>query len=159
DSDALTIAGTNAHDIMIDHCSMSWATDEDVDISWGANNVTVQYSIISEGLLNAPRASGDSGGYGMLIAEGGPNRTHTGRITLHHDLFAHNWYRNPQITITGLVDYRNNVLYDWGIHGLRLMDVYGPPRINIVGNFAKAGPTASSPTRVREMWAFHSIGL
>ena len=154
--DALTAAGPDVHDIMIDHCSFSWASDEDVDISWGANNVTVQYSIISEGLLNAPRASGPSGGYGMLIAEGGTNGT--GRITLHHNLFAHNYYRNPQITIGGLVDFRNNVIYDWALHGLRLMDVYGPPRMNIVGNFAKAGPTASTTTSVREMWALHSIG-
>jgi len=159
DSDALTIATPNAHDIMIDHCSFSWATDEDVDISWGANNVTVQYSIVAEGLKDAPRASGPSGGYGMLIAEGDPNGNHTGRITLHHDLFAHNWYRNPQITVDGLIDYRNNVIYDWGLHGLRLMDLYGPPRINIVGNLAKAGPTATSTTSVREMWAFHSIGF
>jgi pectate lyase len=154
--DALTVAGPNVHDIMIDHCSLSWATDEDLDTSWGANNVTVQYSIISEALLNAPRAAGPSGGYGMLIAEGGNNQT--GRITVHHNLFAHNYYRNPQITIGGLVDFRNNVIYDWGLHGLRLMDLYGPPRINIVGNFAKAGPTATTTTSVREMWAYHSIG-
>src|SRR5262249_42138630 len=74
-------------------------------------------------------------------------------------LFAHNWYRNPQITVDGLIDFRNNVIYDWGIHGLRLMDMYGPTRINIAGNLAKAGPTTSSTSSVREMWAFHSIGF
>ena len=157
DSDALSIASPTAHDIIVDHCSFSWATDEDVDISWGANNVTVQYSIIAEGLKDAPRKAGPTGGYGMLIAEGDPNGNHTGRITLHHNLFAHNWYRNPQISTNGLIDYRNNVIYDWGLHGLRLMDVYGPPRINVVGNYAQAGPTTSAPTAVREMWAYHSI--
>lgn len=158
-SDALTIGGANAHDIIVDHCSFSWATDENVDISSGASDVTVQHSIISEALKDAPRDRyGPSGGYGMLIADGGPNGSSTRRITIHHDLFAHNWYRNPQITIGGLVDYRNNVIYDWGLHGLRVMDLYGSARMNIVGNYAKAGPTTSPATSMREMWAYHSIG-
>ncbi len=158
-SDALTIAGTNAHDIIIDHCSFSWATDENVDISWGARNVTVQYSIISEGLKDAPRAAGGpSGGYGMLIADGNPEGNHTRQISVHHNVFAHNWYRNPQVSTDGLIDYRNNVIYDWGLHGLRILDVYGPTRMNIVGNYAKAGPSTSSTTSVREIWAYHSIG-
>ena len=158
-SDALSIGGVNAHDIIIDHCSFSWATDENVDISWGARNVTVQYSIISESLLDAPRAAGGpSGGYGMLIAEGNPQGNHTDQISIHHNLFAHNWYRNPQVSIDGLLDYRNNVIYDWGLHGLRVMDLYGPTRLNLIGNYAKAGPSTSSATSEREIWAYHSIG-
>ena len=77
-SDALNVGGVTAHDIIIDHCSFSWATDENVDIGWGAHDVTVQYSIVSEGLLDAPRAAvGPSGGYGMLIADGNPDGNHT----------------------------------------------------------------------------------
>lgn len=159
-SDALNIGGVSAHDIIIDHCSFSWATDENIDIGWGAHDVTVQYSIVSEGLKDVPRAvGGPSGGYGMLIADGDPAGNHTNRISLHRNLFAHNWYRNPQVGTDGLIDYRNNVIYDWGLHGLRVMDVYGPTRMNIIGNYAKAGPSASSTTRVREMWAYHTIGL
>jgi pectate lyase len=158
-SDALTIATPAAHDVIVDHCSLSWATDENVDISWGANNVTIQNSIVAEGLKDAPTVVGPSGGYGMLITEGDPNGNHTGRITLHHNLFAHNWYRNPQISTNGLIDYRNNVIYDWGLHGLRVMDLYGAARMNIVGNYAKAGPMTSLATREREIWAYHTIGV
>lgn len=159
-TDALHIAGVDAHDILVDHCSFSWATDENVDIGWGAQDVTIQRSIVSESLKDFPRlADGLSGGYGMLITEGNPDGAHTTRISLHHNLFAHNWYRNPQISTDGLIDYRNNVIYDWGLHGLRLMDVYGPTRANVVGNYAKAGPSTSSTATSREMWALHSIGL
>jgi pectate lyase len=161
-SDAITIGGANAHDIIIDHCSLSWATDEDLDVSWGAHDVTVQYSIVSEGLKDAPRpraTEGPSGGYGMLIDDSNSTGSHTDRISVHHVLFAHNWYRNPQVTTDGLIDYRNNVIYDWGLHGVRIMDLYGPTRMNLVGNYAKEGPSASSTTRLREMWAYHSIGL
>ena len=159
DSDAITISGVNAHDIIIDHCSFSWATDENVDISWGARNVTVQYSIISEALKDASRTLvGPSGGYGMLIAEGDPLGNHTRQISLHHNLFAHNWYRNPQVSSDGLIDVRNNVIYDWGLHGLRVQDLYGPTKLNIVGNYSKPGPSTSFPADEREMWALHSIG-
>jgi hypothetical protein len=159
-SDAVTIGGVNAHDIIIDHCSLSWATDENLDISWGAHDVTVQYSIVSEGLKDAPRAAeGPSGGYGMLIDNANAGGNHTDRISVHHVLFAHNWYRNPQVSTDGLIDYRNNVIYDWGLHGLRVLDLYGPTRMNLVGNYAKEGPSASAATRTREMWAYHSIGM
>ncbi len=156
-SDAVTIA--NAHEVIIDHCSFSWATDENVDISWGARNITVQYSIISEALKDATRVKvGPSGGYGMLIAEGDPLGEHTRQISVHHNLFAHNWYRNPQVSTDGLVDLRNNVVYDWGLHGLRVLDIYGPTRINIIGNYSKAGPSTAPPADVRENWTLHSIG-
>jgi len=159
-SDALSVGGVDAHDIIIDHCSFSWATDENVDVNWGAHDVTVQHSIVAEGLKDAPRAvDGPSGGYGMLIADDDPAGNSTSRISLHHNLFAHNWYRNPQLSTDGLVDYRNNVIYDWGLHGLRILDVYGPTRVNLVGNYAKAGPSSSEATAMREVWAHHSIGL
>ncbi len=158
-SDAISISGTNAHDIIIDHCSFSWATDENVDISWGARNVTIQYSIISEALKDAPRPLvGPSGGYGMLIAEGDPLGNHTRRISLHHNLFAHNWYRNPQVGTDGPIDFRNNVIYDWGLHGLRVLDSEGPTQINIIGNQSKAGPSTGFPAIEREIWALHSNG-
>lgn len=157
-SDALAIAGANAHDIIIDHCSFSWATDENVDVSWGASDVTIQYSIVSEGLKEAARAEGGpSGGYGMLIAEGNLDGVRTRNISILRNLFAHNWYRNPQVSVAGVVDYRNNVIYDWGLHGLRVQDEAGATHLNIVGNYAKAGPLASSATSQREVWSLHSL--
>jgi pectate lyase len=157
-SDAITIAGPKARDVIVDHCSFSWATDENVDIAWGASNVTVQWSIVSEALLDAPRAAGGpSGGYGMLVAEGNPYGIRTRDVSIHHNLFAHNYYRNPQVGIDGVVDYRNNVIYDWGLHGLRLQDADGPTRMNIVGNYAVPGPSTSPTAAVREVWALHSL--
>jgi hypothetical protein len=50
---ALTVGDPNGrnkvHDVIVDHCSFSWATD-DTAASWGAINVTFQWSIFSEGL-------------------------------------------------------------------------------------------------------------
>jgi hypothetical protein len=158
-SDAITISGPNAFDVIIDHCSFSWATDEVVDVAAGARAVTVQRSIISEALLGAQRAvGGDSGGYGMLIAEGDWNGNHTRNVSILRNVFAHNWYRNPQVGVDGIVDVRNNVIYDWGLHGIRVLDSAGPTRINIVGNLAIPGPSTTDPAETRELWALHAFG-
>lgn len=66
--------------IMIDHCSISWARDENFDIrvvsSGRVQNVTIQNSIISES------------GYGSLAGQNTYNKTY------YKNLFAHNQDRN-----------------------------------------------------------------
>jgi hypothetical protein len=67
-------------------------------------------------------------------------------------LFAHCNNRNPRFNGTRLgallelVDYRNNVIYNWGGN-----NVYGGEagHYNIVGNYYKYGPNTSKNTRYR----------
>ena len=103
---------TSGNNIMIDHVSASWGSDENLSITGIANNVTVQWSLISEA-LNA-----NNHGYGSLIAP----ETQGTRITLHHNLYANNAGRTPRAGtrdyVTDFVfDYRNNVSYNWGTRG------------------------------------------
>lgn len=128
-----------ASNVVLDHLSLSWATDEQVDISTGSQNVTLQWCILSEGLNSRnPRGSTN---YGMLI--GGRN---TGNISVHHNLFAHTQYRNPQHTSDGIVDVVNNVMYNYFSGGLILANGFGWPVIgNAVGNYAKTGPKTQYP--------------
>lgn len=138
-------AGNN---IMIDHVSASWGSDENLSITGVANNVTVQWSVISEG-LNANRH-----GYGSLIAPETPGT----RITLHHNLYASNSGRVPRAGSRKyaddfVFDYRNNVAYNWGTQG----DwgawgvVGGTPNEefldeNYINNYSIAGPNTTSTT-------------
>jgi hypothetical protein len=102
--DCITIdRGTN---IVIDHVSCSWATDEGIS-SWGRvwpiRNLTVQWSIIAEGLVcppaNRPHCLESGGGsYGGLL-EGDLDR-----ITLYRNLYAHNVSRNPLLLDGPLYD-------------------------------------------------------
>ncbi len=133
--DAITTA-TPSCNVIIDHCSTSWATDEVLSVSGaGQDNITVQWCIISEALDQSYHKKG-AHGYGSLI------RT-DGHVSFHHNLYAHNRTRCPRPGTYGnenpgiRFDFRNNVIYDWiDIAGYTAAD---PVTMNYIGNYAKPG--------------------
>jgi len=144
--DAMDIAGTN---IMIDHVSTLFATDEVISMNEVANNITVQYSNISQG-LNYPQWDAEGGGltghaFASLLTAG--STTTPAAISFHHNLYAHHKGRLPQLgTITGsqgaFYDFRNNVFYNWlGTAGNKS----GNTSLNLVNNFYLAGNGGDSP--------------
>lgn len=127
--------------IIIDHCTMSWSIDECASF-YANQNFTMQWCMVTEALKNAGHSKG-AHGYGGIW--GGKN------ASFHHNLLAHNDSRNARIdhpnvygeylaTHRGNVDYRNNVIYNWGGNS-----TYGGEagRWNIVGNYYKPGPASS----------------
>lgn len=113
--------GSTASNIVLDHISASWGDDGNIDITGNAQNVTVQWSIISENL----------GPGGMLIGYGTPT------VSVHHNLFVHNLGRNPEVT-SGNIDLVNNVVYNYG--GPSYVAAWeGNTHVNFVANFYKAG--------------------
>lgn len=140
--------GTRRNNIVIDHCSMSWSTDEVFSI-YGGDSTTLQWNIISEPLNYSYHfETGDKDwehhGYGGIW--GG---THT---SAHHNLFIHCVNRNPRFNGTRLgastdfVDFRNNVIYNWGHN-----NIYGGEggQYNIVNNYFKAGPETKKNVQFR----------
>lgn len=129
--------------LMVDHCSMSWSTDETVSI-YANENTTLQWCIISESLRNSVHQKG-SHGYGGIA--GGKN------ASFHHNLYAHHDSRNPRLgeyagsrfALTDLTDFRNNVIYNWGHNSL-----YGGEgmNVNIVANYYKPGPATKTKQRI-----------
>ena len=126
--------------IIIDHCSLSWSVDE-VASFYANQNFTMQWCIIAESMKTSVHAKGNHG-YGGIW--GGKN------ASFHHNLLAHNQSRNARIdhpeiygnylsTHRGHVDYRNNVIYNWGDNS-----TYGGEGgwFNIVGNYYKPGPSS-----------------
>lgn len=137
--EADAIGAFETRDIIVDHCSMSWSVDECVSF-YNNDNFTLQWSIISESLRNSAHAKG-SHGYGGIW--GGKN------ASFHHNLIANHDSRNPRFgeranspyALTDLVDYRNNVVYNWGgnsSYGGEAMN------INLVNNYYKPGPATKS---------------
>ncbi len=125
--------------IIIDHCSFSWSTDECVSLYEG-ENITLQWSIIAESLRLSKHSKGPHG-YGGIW--GGK------KASFHHNLMAHNDSRTPRFgpgTATQgqeVVDMRNCVIYNWagvGCYGAEAMN------INIVNNYYKPGPATASGT-------------
>lgn len=132
----------NCHEVIIDHCSFSWANEECAAM-YDTKNTTVQWCIVSEGLYNAGHMKGKRS-YGGVW--GGQYASY------HHNLFAH--LNNRAIRFNGarahdttaLIDYRNNVVYNWGnvnaCYGGEVNITGGVSQVNMVNNFYKPGPAS-----------------
>lgn len=153
-SDTITQDGfsipVGAKDIILDHCSISWGTDENLSII-GGENITVQRCIISEALNSSIHDKGEHSYAGIW---GGRY------ISMHHNIIASHKSRNPKIGTSEtvsmtpgytdketVVDMWNNVFYNWGDKA-----GYGAENganVNIVNNYYKPGPATPAEKRAR----------
>lgn len=120
-----------ANNIIADHMSLSWATDENAEVSNG-QDITIQWSILSEGVGCPPDSNCNSSGYGLLATG-----SETNRVTLHHNLFAHNKDRSPRITGGQKTQLVNNVAYNVQAVATSIGANSTPLEVNIVGNYYK----------------------
>jgi pectate lyase len=132
-NDAISILGSHggtegAYNVVLDHISASWAEDETVSTWYGAHDITISWSIISEA-LNRSRHRKRTHSAGLLI---GDSSYH---VSAHHNLLAHNDFRNPLISGGGTHDFVNNVIYNWGVLPAEITDHDSNTFLNFVGNY------------------------
>ena len=145
------LGSMDENNIIVDHCSVSWSIDECLSV-YGGRNLTVQWSITAQSLVNSGHSKG-SHGYGGNWGGAG--------ASFHHNLIAHHTSRTPRLgprqgTQTDeRMDMRNNVIYNWGGNGC-----YGGEgmKVNIVNNYYKPGPaTLNRSTTIQQRIA--GIGI
>jgi len=166
DEDGISTVG--AWNVIIDHCSLTWATDENLSASgprftgatpaeWRAgtsHNITFSNNLNGESLAYSTHSKGEHS-KGSLIHD-----NVTGLLIVGN-LYAHNYERSPLFKggVHGVIV--NNLIYDPGpraIHYNLAPEEWGSVpfevgKMSVVGNVLRAGP--STPT---DRLAFMMIG-
>ncbi|PSJ36412.1 hypothetical protein C7I55_26605 [Sphingomonas deserti] len=136
-TDAITV-DAGATNTIIDHASLSWATDEQFNSTKSSANITVQWSLIYEGLSKSTHVQGEHA-KGVFM-EGG-------NLTLHHNLIAHATERLPNAGAGARIDVVNNISYNMRekAHQYFSMIFQGAGvrrEANIIGNWVSMGPSS-----------------
>lgn len=133
------LGGMDRKNIIVDHCSVSWSIDECLSV-YGSKDITVQWCLVAQSLVNSGHSKG-AHGYGGNWGGSG--------ASYHHNLVTHHGSRTPRFgprpgTQTDeRMDYRNNVIYNFGGNGC-----YGGEgmNVNVVNNYYKPGKATKSGT-------------
>ena len=146
-----------AHDVVVDHCSFAWATDENLSASgprfaggdtveaWRqhtSRRISFTRNIVAEGLSHSSHAKGEHS-KGTLIHD---NVT---EVLIAGNLYAHNYERNQLFKGGAHALSANNLIYDPGNrcmhYALNEEEWIGRPwtvgRLAIVGNVVRGGPS------------------
>ena len=138
------------HHVLFDHCSATWAVDENLSASGPADvdptndpditshDITLRSCLIAEGLSHSTHPKGEHS-KGTLVHDGVHNVVITGC------LFAHNRERNPRLKGGTTAIVAGNVMYDWssacvGVGKQGNRQTLQPSETVLVGNVAIAGP-------------------
>lgn len=146
----------SAHNVIVDHCTLSWGTDENLSASgprftgetpddWRngtSRNILFSNNIIAEGLAHSTHAKGEHS-KGSLIHD------NVSDIVIYSNLYTSNFERSPLFKggVRGAVV--NNFIYNPGqravqynLQGLEWGDI--PPQtgqMDLIGNVMRAGPS------------------
>ncbi|MFL6547270.1 MAG: polysaccharide lyase family 1 protein [Povalibacter sp.] len=146
----------NAYNVIVDHCSLTWAIDENLSASgprfqgktpddWRkavSHDITFSNNLIAEGLAHATHSKGEHS-KGSLIHDNVNN------ILIIGNLYAHNYERNPLFKggVRGMVI--NNLIYDPGQRAVHYNLIpeewfghaYEHGQLTLIGNVMRAGPS------------------
>lgn len=159
DFDAITTLG--ARDVIVDQCSLTWATDENLSASgprfggadpqaWRdatSHRITFSRNLIAEGLGHSTHAKGEHS-KGSLIHD------HADGILIVRNLYAHNRERSPLFKGGARGHVVNNLIYDPGAKAMHYNLIaeewkgHAPQvgRMVVIGNVLRGGPSTPATT-------------
>jgi len=151
--------GTEAHDIVLDHMSVSWGPDENIAADTyysGDMNMTVWRSITAEG-LDFPASVPLSASHGLLV------QANSRKVYIAQTLLASNRERNPYAQSDTSVAAVNNVVYNWfgnWAFFFANFTISGSPggkpwAATVVGNRLIPGPNTDDDPSAPQGWMFY----
>lgn len=136
---------SRGHNIIFNHCSLSWTQDENID-AWGSQNVaphniTYSWNIVSEPLKKHPTS---------ILTGSSSNKLSNAMVNIdfHHNLLANSSHRNPLIKHK-TCRFVNNIIYNWSFYATQ---IGGGGQVDIINNIYKPGPI--SPARIQEVQVY-----
>jgi hypothetical protein len=146
-------SGTELYNIIIDHNSLSWGVDSNIETWYRVQGATIQWSIISEGLNDSTHSKGEHS-KGIMI--GGYKGSDSGgkgseNISILNNLMAHNADRNPLMQLCGIAQVINNVTYNpiYTFSHQQLNCLVGESYVNWINNYHKKGPSSTSSSDLK----------
>lgn len=150
DTDGIAVTGSNACNALVEHNSISWATDELVSASGPrdkgpqatSKHITFRYNILAEALDYATHIKGKHS-KGALVHD------FSRHIAFIGNLFAHNARRNPYFKAHTAGVVLNNIIYNADANAVKLGFIdnewahtaFSPknPQVAVVGNVLRYG--------------------
>ena len=154
EADAFSTIG--AYNVIVDHCTMTWALDENLSASgprftgktvedWRkgtSHKITFSYNLLAEGIANGSHPKGEHS-KGSLIHDNATD------ILIYRNIYAHNVERSPLLKGGVHAAVVNNIIYDPGKRAVHynLMALewagysYQTGELSAVGNVMRGGPS------------------
>jgi pectate lyase len=165
EADGLSTIG--ARNVIVDHCTITWAVDENLSASgprftgttpeeWRrgtSHDITFSYNILAEGLADASHPKGEHS-KGSLIHDNA-----TG-ILIYRNLYAHNYERSPMLKGGVHAAVVNNLIFNPGAQAIHynLMDLEWGSQPHQLGELSAVGNVLRGGFSTRDDIAFLTIG-
>lgn len=133
--DCIALFSANCNNVIIDHCSLLWAVDENISI-WGdgtpIGNFTISKCIIAQGLHHSIHPEGEHS-KGLLVGY------RTQNVSILKNFIAHNDDRNPLLQGGSVSEIINNIIYN-GINAISFENnIENSSKSTIINNTIKKG--------------------
>lgn len=165
EADSLSTVG--AWNVIVDHCTMTWALDENLSASgprfegagveeWrrgASHDITFSYNLLAEGLARASHPKGEHS-KGSLIHDNSTN------ILIYRNIYAHNEERSPLLKGGVHAAVVNNLIFDPGAQAIHynLMDLEWGDHPRQLGELSAVGNVLRGGFSTRPDIAFLTIG-
>jgi len=149
----------DAHDIVLDHMSVSWGPDENIAADTyysGDMNMTIWRTITAEG-LDYPASVNYSASHGLLV------QANSKKVYVGESLMASNRERNPYVQSNASIAAVNNVIYNWFANWAFFFANFtidsnpggSPWEASVVGNYLIPGPNTDDDRASPQGWMFY----